>query len=64
MSITYKQPAPGQPEWVVLRVRLDGKTVGRIVSGQKGYHYKPDGAAPGESFPTVDQCKRSIEGDE
>lgn len=48
-------------------VYLDGKRVGRIVR-DAGYTYQPkghyqDASFWGERYPTLAQCKASIEGD-
>lgn len=50
-----------------LRVLLDGKVVGTIRNDhQLGYRYIPRAGVNhgGDYFPTLEQCKRSIEGDD
>lgn len=47
---------------ILFSVHLDGKRVGVIRSGALGFYYKPTGGPPGESFPTIRQVKKSIEG--
>jgi hypothetical protein len=67
MTITYENQNGrkiGSRRGWDIDVRLDGKRVGAIIGTAQGYVYKPEGAAPGRTFPTVDQCKRSIEGAE
>lgn len=58
--ITYKpQPDGG------IRVLLDGKLVGTIRRfGVLGWQYRPRGnAESGDYFATLEQCKRSLEGE-
>ena len=46
-------------------VRLDGKTIGHIIgsgTGRGPFFYKPLTGTPGESFLTLAEVKRSIEG--
>jgi len=48
-----------------IKVRLGKNHVGTITGSRSmGYWYKPKGGEPGEIFPTVNQVKRSLEGDE
>ena len=49
-----------------IEVRLDGKYVGTIrPNGASLWHYTPRGTkTPGESFPSVDAVKRSLEADQ
>lgn len=42
-------------------VRLDGRIVGDIRMNVNGYFYKPTGRKPGETFPTIEAVKRSLE---
>lgn len=49
-----------------IKVRLDGRVVGRIVSAniemQPAFRYKPTRGDRGEAFDTVAEVKRSLEG--
>lgn len=57
--ITYNE------ETTEIKVLLDRKHVGTITGSRTmGYWYKPKGGAPGERFATINEVKRSIEGDE
>jgi len=48
-----------------IKVRLEDKHVGTITGSRSmGYWYKPKGGAPGKIFLTINDVKRSIEGDE
>lgn len=61
MGITYQDTKLGN----TIAVNLDGKKVGFIRHKENGYTYFP-ATTPrngGESYPTLDACKRSIEGD-
>tara|TARA_B110001454_G_C12566511_1_gene370013 strand:+ start:387 stop:641 length:255 start_codon:yes stop_codon:yes gene_type:complete len=43
-------------------VRLGGKIIGEIRRSPQGFFYKVKGnKAVGETFPTLDQCKQSLE---
>lgn len=54
--ITYKPRPNGS-----IRVFLDGKSVGTIHKLAGEYRYQPFGGEPGEWFPTLAECKRSLE---
>lgn len=48
-----------------IKVRLEGKHVGTITGSRSmGFWYKPKGGVPGERFDTVNEVKRSLEGEE
>lgn len=48
-----------------IKVRLEGKHVGTITGSRSmGFRYKPKGGDPGEVFGTINDVKRSLEGDE
>lgn len=47
---------------VLFNVRLDGKRVGVIRRGPLGFYYKPTGGPSGDSFPSIEAVKQSIEG--
>lgn len=50
---------------VEIEVFLENKKVGTITgSAVMGYWYKPKGGEPGMVFDTVEQVKRSIEGND
>jgi hypothetical protein len=57
-----KRDSRGNRHWNI-DVRLDGKIVGEIISLAGGYAYKPKGRKPGETFATLAECKRSVEGE-
>lgn len=65
MTITYEnqngRKISGERSWNI-DVRLDGKIVGDIRHSVNGYYYKPKGRKQGETFPTLEQVKRSLEG--
>lgn len=56
------------PEKQDITVKLDGKTVGKIIRclgpdrKTAGWRYRPTGAKAGEMFPTIEACKRSLKG--
>lgn len=54
--ITYKLRPNGR-----IWVYLDGKSVGSIQKLAGEYRYQPWGGLPGEWFPTLAECKRSLE---
>lgn len=62
MAITYKDLINSAV------VYLDGKEAGQITHTPEGYIYWPKGAKTrkqaGEAFPTLRDCKRSIEGED
>jgi hypothetical protein len=60
MAITYTpaNTVTGKP---AVAVRLDGRVVGLIRKDDQGYVYKPTGGAAGAHFPTLAECKRSLE---
>jgi hypothetical protein len=55
--ITYKQTSP-----IKIMVYLDGTRVGTIIKNDKGYAYKPTGGKEyGDTYPTLEECKQSLE---
>lgn len=43
-------------------VKIDGKAAGTILESKRGFRYFPKGFAEGgDFFPTLDECKRSLE---
>lgn len=61
MQITYK---PTTNRAVPVRVFLERKMVGSIQVADGGFAYLPRGSrTSGETFPTVEAVKHSIEGD-
>lgn len=63
--ITYRnQNGSPKGKWNI-NVLLEGIIVGEIRKMATGYVYIPKGKRTGgETFPTLDACKASIEGDE
>ena len=56
-KITYKRSMLA----TIVQVFLDGKRVGQIApSPQGGYRYNPAGGNFGESFPTIEEVKKSL----
>lgn len=63
-SITYTPLVVTANSTRVLSVKVDGKRVGYIRRGRLGYFYAPIGSKDiGDTFPTVDRCKQSLETD-
>lgn len=63
--ITYEnqngvKDSRGNRKWNI-NVRLDGKIVGEIIHVATGYRYKPKGRKAGETFPSIEAVKRSLE---
>jgi EAL domain-containing protein (putative c-di-GMP-specific phosphodiesterase class I) len=45
-----------------ITVKLDGRVIGKIHQDKDGFRYYPKGQKTGgEAFPTIAQCKRSLE---
>lgn len=61
--ITYRKLTTGPG----LSVLLEGRKVGEVIpitagfGKLQGWHYKPKGAKPGETFLTVEAVKKSLE---
>lgn len=60
--ITYKQDGSK------VTVLLEGRVIGRIEKSDEGYCYFPKGTKKykvplGETFPTLEECKSSLEED-
>lgn len=45
----------------MIRVTLDGRSVGLIRPHGAGYHYKPNGGLAGDTFATIAEVKKSLE---
>ena len=59
--IVYKEKLNQYDQPVSLTVYLDGKAVGLIKHDLDGWRYYPRGHKGGDAFPTLAQCKVSLE---
>jgi hypothetical protein len=60
--ITYKDASSNKNKWFAIRVSMDGRTQGFIRKEKDGSgYYFARGLTRGETFPSVEAVKRSLE---